>query len=141
MDARPPHLRKAVLVVEDEPFTRLMAVDVLERAGFAVLEATNAGEALDFLAAGTKVCAVFTDVDMPGPFDGLELARRIRKKWPGISIVITSGHPCCREWAIGDYRFLAKPYSGMELSRRINEVTGAEPAAGSGFSQGGRACI
>jgi two-component system, response regulator PdtaR len=141
MDARLPYSRNVVLIVEDEPFTRLMAADVLEKAGFSVLEATNAGEALTILTTGTKVCAVFTDVDMPGPFDGLELARRISEKWPKVSIVITSGHPSCRERTLGRYKFLAKPYTGPELAREISEVTDAAPAADFELAFGRPACI
>src|SRR5262249_17262395 len=85
-------------------------------------------EALTILTAGTKVRAVFTDVDMPGPFDGLELARRISEQWPGISIVVTSGHSSSGERSLGKYRFLAKPYSGPELTRQINELMGSAQA-------------
>jgi two-component system, response regulator PdtaR len=129
MDARTPVSARLVLVVEDEPFTRLMAADVLAKAGFAVLEAGNAGEALKILEAGVDVRAVVTDVDMPGSFDGLELAQRIGERWPEISILITSGHASYLERILGKYRFLAKPYAGPELIRQIREGMHATPAA------------
>ena len=75
MDARPANRHDIVLVVEDEPFTRWMAADVLSSAGFVVLEARSAGEALPILEAHDDVRVVFTDVEMPGPIDGLELAQ------------------------------------------------------------------
>ena len=56
----------AVLVVEDEPFVRLMGVDLLEEAGFDVLQASNADEALRVLEAHPEVRVVFSDIEMPG---------------------------------------------------------------------------
>ncbi len=122
MNARPANPTGAVLIVEDEPFTRLMAADVLSAAGFAVLEAGNAAEALSLLEAHANVRVVFTDVDMPGSIDGLELARRIDQLWPSIGIVIGSGHTAHMARTQGTYSFLAKPYSGPALVRQIKEA-------------------
>jgi two-component system, response regulator PdtaR len=124
MDARPANPNGAVLIVEDEPFTRIMASDVISSAGFAVLEAGNAVEALSILEAQADVRVVFTDVDMPGPLDGLELAGRIGQLWPSIGIVISSGHFSHLARAPAKYGFLPKPYSGPELLRQIREAAG-----------------
>jgi len=122
MEARILAPRNIVLVVEDEPFVRLMAADVLSLAGYSVMEARNADEALRILEGQADVVVVFTDIDMPGSIDGLALAERIGQRWPQIDIVFTSGHrynmariPCER-------RFLAKPYAGAELIRQIAET-------------------
>jgi CheY-like chemotaxis protein len=121
MDARPPKSHDVVLVVEDEPFTRLMAADVLSSAGFAVLEAGSAFEALTILEANEDVAVVFTDVEMPGALDGLELARHIGERWPSIGIVICSGHVSHMARAEGKYSFLPKPYAGPAVVRQIRE--------------------
>jgi two-component system, response regulator PdtaR len=125
MDARSADPNDAVLIVEDEPFTRLMAADVLSKAGFAVLEAGSAGEALSTLESYARVGIVFTDVDMPGSLDGWELARRIAERWPSIGIVISSGHACHMARAESKYSFLAKPYAGPALVRQIQETAQA----------------
>ncbi len=62
-----------VLVVEDEMFVRMIAADALEESGFAVLEAADAMQALEQLATH-RVAVLFTDINMPGEIDGLQLA-------------------------------------------------------------------
>jgi CheY-like chemotaxis protein len=84
--------RKAVLVVEDEPLLRMMAIEMVEDGGFNAVEARDADEAIAILEARTDITIVFTDVDMPGSMNGLRLAAAIRDMWPPIEIVITSGH-------------------------------------------------
>ncbi|MBP2448650.1 response regulator [Rhizobium leguminosarum] len=81
-----------VLVVEDEPLVRMFAVDFVEDAGFDVLEAADANQAVAILEARTDIRIVFTDVDMPGSMDGMKLARAVRDRWPPIEIIIVSGH-------------------------------------------------
>lgn len=80
-----------VLVVEDEPILRMMAVDMVEDAGFAVVEAMDAGEAIAILERRTDIRIVFTDIDMPRGLDGIRLAALIRDRWPPIEIILTSG--------------------------------------------------
>ncbi len=125
MDTRAPELQHVVLVVEDEPFTRLMAADALAKSGLAVLEAVCADDALRILEAEADVRAVLTDVEMPGSLDGLDLARRIGERWPSIGIVVTSGKTCYAGSVPEGSRFLSKPYAGPELIREIREVTAA----------------
>jgi Response regulator receiver domain len=64
-----------VLIVEDEALVRMTAVDMIEEAGFEVLEATNADEAILLLEARRDITVVFTDIEMPGSMDGLRLAQ------------------------------------------------------------------
>jgi CheY-like chemotaxis protein len=64
---------KTVLIVEDEPLLRMFAADTLADAGYAVMEAGTAEEALHLIATGTPLVAVMTDIEMPGQIDGLEL--------------------------------------------------------------------
>ena len=81
-----------VLVVEDEPLLRLSAADMLAEAGFEVIEAANAAEAIDILDRRKDIHPVFSDIDMPDGIDGLRMAAIIRDRWPPIDIVLTSGH-------------------------------------------------
>src|SRR4028119_2060838 len=78
---------KVVLVVDDEVFARLLAVQIFLDQGFTVLEAENAEEALDVLDRNDDVCLLFTDISMPGGLDGLQLIERVRQDWPHISCI------------------------------------------------------
>jgi CheY-like chemotaxis protein len=80
-----------VLIVDDDPLARMNAVDIIHEAGFDVVEAGNADEAIAILATRPDVQVVFTDVLMPGSMDGLGLARHVRDKWPSMKIIATAG--------------------------------------------------
>ncbi len=77
-----------VLVVDDEPLIRFATVEALEEAGFDVLEAGNADEALVLLQTNV-VDAVFTDVNMPGTTDGLGLMAQVRARSPQTRVIVT----------------------------------------------------
>ncbi len=116
-----------VLVVEDEPLLRLINVDMLSDAGFEVLEAGDADEALRLLEETSDIRVVFTDVDMPGCLDGFALAARIGVRWPEIGVVVTSGRrypdtavgapACC---------FVAKPYKASRVVELIDAFVHAK---------------
>jgi CheY-like chemotaxis protein len=80
-----------VLVVDDEPLIRMNAVNLAEQAGFIVLEAANADEAIKILTGRDDIYAVFSDVQMPGSMDGVRLLKLIRDRWPPVRLVLTSG--------------------------------------------------
>jgi two-component system, response regulator PdtaR len=115
-----PPAAATVLVVEDDFLVRICAADALSEAGFDVLQAGSGPDALRILEA-KAVDVVFTDVNMPGAFDGAGLARRVRHRWPAIAIVVTSGRGCPDD-DLGEARFLPKPYMPDRLSRIIEEV-------------------
>jgi two-component system, response regulator PdtaR len=105
-----------VLVVEDELFSRWHAIDLVEHAGYTAVEATNADEAIAILEARKDIRIVFTDIDMPGSMDGLKLAHAIRKRWPPIELILTSGHFDVSDDEMPDRgRFFAKPYRDQEI--------------------------
>ena len=117
----------AVLVVEDEPLVRIYVCDLLGQSGFRVVEAATAEEALEQIA-GTPICAVVSDVAMPGSIDGFELARRIRQTWPRTGVVLVSGvHEPERAYLPGGVRFITKPVKAATLLRLVREV--ADPRA------------
>ena len=74
--------RQVVLIVEDEALVRMIAVDMIEEAGFEILEAANADEAILLLEARRDITVLFTDIEMPGSMDGLRLAQAVRGRWP-----------------------------------------------------------
>src|SRR3954470_19878115 len=118
--------RPVVLVVEDEFLLRMNAVDMIAAAGFEVIEAANADEAIAILVNRRDITVVFTDIQMPGSMDGLKLARAVRGRWPPIKIVATSGHVDVAETDLPDGgRFLAKPYSAHQIAGVLRELIGA----------------
>src|SRR6476660_4593280 len=100
-----------ILVVEDDALIRAVAIDVLEDAGFAALEAENAMEAISVLDEHAEDIAVLlTDVRMPGTIDGITLAKIAEKTWPWISAVITSGSPVHAHNLPKTAKFIMKPW-------------------------------
>ena len=81
-----------ILVVEDEGLVRMAAADDLVEAGFKVIEAANADQAIQMLEAHPEITILFTDIDMPGSMDGPKLAAAVRDRWPPLKIIVTSGH-------------------------------------------------
>jgi CheY-like chemotaxis protein len=115
--------KDAILVVEDEALIRLWAADLLEENGFSVLEAADADAALKLLETRPDVKLLFTDVQMPGSLNGMELAREVHARWPHILLVITSGRERLTRAEIpDDGRFVAKPYSAEELLGQVNDL-------------------
>lgn len=80
-----------VLVVEDDQLLKSLTTAIVEEAGFVVLSADNADEALLILASRSDIAILLTDVNMPGTLDGLQLAHAVSKRWPHIKIVVVSG--------------------------------------------------
>lgn len=99
-------------------------IDMLEEAGFEVLEAANADAALDLLETRLhEVAALFTDIHMPGSMDGMALVTLVAERWPNNRPFVTSGHTTLRDANIPDHgRFLAKPYRFAQLTTVIGEA-------------------
>lgn len=114
-----------VLVVEDEPIIRLGIVSSIEDAGYAVIEAANADEAISRLTASDGVSVVVTDVDMPGSMDGIRLAHYIRRRWPPIQLLVISGKVGVGAGELPEgARFMSKPYQEPQLINTIAVLAG-----------------
>lgn len=117
---------ETVLVVEDDFIIRLDIVDALMDAGFNVIEAGDVLEAVRILGVTPGISAVFTDVDMPGSEDGLDLARHVRAGWPPVAILVTSGDRRVSQSDLPtDGRFLTKPYRSAEVLANLTEMIAA----------------
>jgi DNA-binding NtrC family response regulator len=112
-----------ILVVEDEALVRAMAVDVLEEAGFHVIEAPTADHALTVLENRSDIRVVFTDVDMPGRLNGFELARFVQDHHHRVGVIIGSGkcRPDPDDMSPGTV-FLSKPYPLSTLVREVRRL-------------------
>ncbi len=99
---------------------RIVAADTLEESGFRVIEAGSAAEALELLATDREIGILFTDVNMPGEMDGLELAAEVVRLHPSIKIIVTSGGQCLPDHDLpADGRFLKKPYGRADLTAMV----------------------
>jgi CheY-like chemotaxis protein len=109
-----------VLVVEDELFVRLMAVDAIEDAGYVAIEAEDADQALAMLDHRDDIDILFSDIKMPGTLDGLALAAMVRERWPSMPIILTSGHLYASDIKMPlSVPFLQKPYRAGTLLAEI----------------------
>lgn len=114
-----------VMVVDDEVLIRIMASDMLRDAGFEVVEACSADEAISLLAAGMRCSLVFSDVNMPGSTDGIGLAAYVREHYPIIPVVLTSGRLLPHEMTeAGAAAVLLKPYTEASLTSTIGQLLG-----------------
>lgn len=109
-----------ILLVEDETLVRIALAEDLRAAGFSVVEAATAEEALDYLRAG-EVDLVFSDIQMPSSFDGLGLARRCRRDYPTLPVILTSAGVQPRQLE-GASMFIPKPCSDKVAVEAINEA-------------------
>ena len=118
-----PHLSPVILIVEDEFLLRLDAAETIEKAGFEVIQAGNADEAIAILEARSDIHVVFTDIQMPGSMDGLKLASFVRDRWPPIKILATSGFVKVGPDDLpAGSEFLAKPYRGPEVVATLPQI-------------------
>jgi two-component system, response regulator PdtaR len=115
-----------ILIVEDEFLLRMDSAEMIETAGFEVVQAGNADEAIAILQVRPAIHVVFTDIQMPGTMDGLKLARFVRDRWPPIKIVATSGlvKVGAEDLPAGSV-FLPKPYRGAQVVATLREMTRA----------------
>jgi CheY-like chemotaxis protein len=75
-------MKLVVLIVEDEPVIRMNAAAMIEDAGYGVLEAANADDAILLLETHSEIRVVFSDIEMPGSMDGLRFIQVVRERWP-----------------------------------------------------------
>jgi two-component system, response regulator PdtaR len=112
-----------ILLVEDEVLERMAIADRLRQARYEVVEAGNAHEALEILRHSADVKLIISDIGMPGSIDGVELARLAKSEYPGIKIVLASGHLASIDWVQHDGYF-RKPYDARNIIRHIKTLIG-----------------
>lgn len=120
-------VRPVVLVVEDEVFIRFDVADMLHDGGFEVIEACDAEHALGVLQSGAQIDLVFSDIQMPGAMNGLDLATHILGHHPGLPVILTSGGTLQLESgsalaALGPVE--PKPYDPQTVLGRIRAALG-----------------
>jgi PAS domain S-box-containing protein len=116
---------RRVLVVEDNVEVGQFSTQLLQDLGYATTWAANANEALRVLSETDTFDAVLSDIVMPG-MSGLELGQEIRRRYPRLPVVLTSGysHVLADEGRHG-FELIKKPYAAEELSRVLRRATSA----------------
>ncbi|MBL0407196.1 response regulator [Microvirga aerilata] len=118
------------LLVEDDRELRALAVALLEETDLRVVEASSAEEALRYLnyLAG-DVVFLFTDVRLPCPMNGVDLARTVKLRWPWIRTVLTSGAPLEEDLdkALRDVPFMPKPWRALEVLVQAEKAVQTSP--------------
>ena len=110
-----------VLIVEDDTLVAEFAAGMLDELGFETTITHSAKEALERLASGARPKLVFTDVVMPGGISGIELAERVRRRFPELPILLTTGYS---EEVGGTHGFpvLQKPYELESLASALEKL-------------------
>ena len=111
-----------ILIVEDDVFERMGASALFLDAGYRVLEAGNADEALRILETTPDIRLLFTDVSMPGSMTGLDLARNVGVRWPNVGIIVASARPRPDKLPLS-MRFHDKTYEPTAILRHAREMT------------------
>jgi CheY-like chemotaxis protein len=119
--AQPFGAGQTVLVVEDDPAVRQVAVSTLRSLGFQVKEATTGDEAASLLKHGGPVRLVLSDVRMPGGLTGIDLARLIKREMPDVHVLLTTGYVEAEE-GLADLDLLYKPYRATDLAEKIQSL-------------------
>lgn len=119
-------LAETVLFVDSDVLVRTAVAEYLRECGYEVIEALNAAEALKILRAGTRIDALFSEVDLGGDVDGFALAQTARQEFPGIEVILASG-PSLIAKKSGDLceenrDTLAKPYHPEQLARKLKSI-------------------
>ncbi len=110
-----------VLLVEDNGEVADVATAYLEELGYRVKSASSAQSGLDLLEAEKGVDIVFSDILMPGGMNGLELADNIRRKFPDITVLLTTGYSSSAQDAVKrGFEVLQKPYDLAGLERALH---------------------
>ena len=115
-----------VLVVEDDVMLRMRAVDLVEDAGYTPVEAVDADEAFAILQSrSADIALLFTDIQMPGSMDGLQLAHAVYERWPQLKIILVSGQLKLSNAEIPrDSRFFGKPLVSGEIIAEMQDMIG-----------------
>jgi DNA-binding NtrC family response regulator len=130
----PGNGRETILVVDDDDMVRKSVVAQIKSLGYGTIEARSPDEALEVISGKEPIDLLFSDVVMPGPIDGVELARLSREHRPNLKVLLTSGYPDLKtarsstesyvQWDI-----LKKPYRRNDLQQALKEVLAAREQA------------
>ena len=118
--------RQIILVVENNELLKMFMANLVEKAGFGVLRASNADEALLILERHPDVAMMITNVVMHGAMNGAALAHVVDSRWPSVKIIVVSGQKGLSEQDLPVKSLLfSKPYHDDELLFEIRALLAA----------------
>ncbi|HWL18227.1 MAG TPA: response regulator [Bradyrhizobium sp.] len=127
--AKPPDASGRVLVVDDDVEVADIVAQLLRGCGYSVRLAHRAQAALELLKTGEPIDLVFSDVIMPGGMSGVQLADEMRRSFPALPILLTTGYSNAIEQATAKgLDLITKPYGADELHDRIDALLRTGPA-------------
>ena len=113
---------REVLIVEDEPLVRMLAIEEFEEIGFTVHAAGDAASALVLLAQVEGLDLLFTDIQMPGLSNGWELGRKARALRPEIRVIYATGYGGEHAEPVSGSATVRKPYLFSDIRAALQEV-------------------
>jgi CheY-like chemotaxis protein len=139
-DPVPVRKHKTILVVDDDDLVRKSVITQINSLGYGTIEASGPAEALEIISSPDSFDLLFSDIVMPGPIDGVELAHLARARRPGLKVMLSSGFPDLKsgrssENSYEQWQILKKPYRRSELQDALQAILGedephdAQPAA------------
>jgi signal transduction histidine kinase/CheY-like chemotaxis protein len=112
--------RGHILLVEDDKEVSALTRELLSSLGFTVTHVTGAEAALGALANARQIDIVLTDIMMPGGVSGLQLAREIRRRYPDMPVVLTTGYvESVSDMVDGEFGLVLKPFSLESLAEAL----------------------
>lgn len=111
-----------VLFVEDEELLRFVIAEAMRDAGFEVIEVGDGESALAVLSNGSKVDLLFTDIRMPGPLNGWDVAERARALRPNIPVIYATGFSDEELRIVPEGRFFKKPYRASAIVEAARDL-------------------
>ena len=117
-----------VLLVEDEALIRALTAEVLREEGFEVIEAEDGGQAAAVIDGAGGFDVLLTDVQIPGPLDGIAVAARARRRHPEVPVIVVSGRPSNAQRLAGlapRSAFVAKPYDFHAVVDTVRDMLAA----------------
>jgi CheY-like chemotaxis protein len=117
----------SILVVDDEALLRLDLVEALRDAGYGVLEASDANQALDHLFDSRPIDVLITDIDLGAGLTGWDVAETFRAARSDIPIIYISGVAGDRSRRVPGSAFFAKPCTTLDILKVCGGLNGAEP--------------
>ena len=117
---------ETVLVIDDEPLVRMLIVEVLEEAGYAILEADDGASGLKFLHSEARIDLLITDVGLPGGMNGRQVADAARLSRPDLKVLFVTGY--AENAAVGNghleagMEVITKPFVMTDLANKVHEM-------------------
>ncbi|WP_165602610.1 PAS-domain containing protein [Candidatus Terasakiella magnetica] len=126
-----PQGSERILLVEDDPGVRGFTTSSLRRLGYEVIAVSDGHEAIGILEIDQQFDLIFSDIEMPGGLNGIEMMEQIKETLPHIPVLFMSGYPDKVMDQTGQNQkeidLIAKPFERLELANRVRKALDRNP--------------